>query len=171
MVWTQQSGDSQVDAVDTTSILGAFTGENLHAINYLNKAFDKKMEEIIKLNGELEQTRKEHEAHVVDLMKISEDKYNVLREMNTSLQDELLSEMTANAVFVQRIPFLEKQCEYENASAASSSFSKFSQEEFKELALKTSQERHELINELFKTLDSVFESHFISLVIDLIKFI
>ena len=48
----------------------------------------------------MEQTKKEHEAHVADLMNISEDKCNELQVKNTSLQDELLSEKTANVFFV-----------------------------------------------------------------------
>ena len=42
VVWTQQYGDPQVDAVDTASALGAFTGANFHAIDSLNREFDKK---------------------------------------------------------------------------------------------------------------------------------
>ena len=92
-------------------------------------------------------------------MKIFEDKQNELEVKNASLQDEFLGEKTSNAAFVERIALLEKQCEDATASAASSSFSKFSQEEFKELALKTNREHYELISELFKTLDSIFETH------------
>ena len=88
-MWTQQSGDPQVDVVDTASIWGAFKRTNLHAINSFNRAFDKQKEEIIKLKGELECTKKEHEDHVVDLMKITEDKCNELHVKNTSLPDEL----------------------------------------------------------------------------------
>ena len=54
---------------------------------------------------------------------------------------------------------LEKQYEDATASAASSSFSKFSQEEFKELAIWTNREHHDLVSELFKTLDNIFETH------------
>ena len=54
---------------------------------------------------------------------------------------------------------LEKQYEDATVSVASSSFFKFSQEEFKELALQTNSENHDLINELFKTLDDIFETH------------
>ena len=127
-MWTQQSGDPQVDAANTASVLGAFTGANLHTINSLNRVFDKKKEEITKLKEELEQTKKEHEAHVADLMKIYEDKCNEPKEKNTSLQDELISEKNANYFFVQRIALLENQYEYATTSATSSPFSKFSQE-------------------------------------------
>ena len=78
---------------------------------------------------------------------------------NTSLQDELLSEKTANVVFAHRISLLEKQCEYATASAASSLFSRFSQHEFKELAIRINQENHELISELFQTMDDIFETY------------
>ena len=59
-------------------------------------------------------------------MKISEEKHNELEVKNASLQDEFLGENTANVAFVKRIALLEKQCEDANASATSSSFSKFS---------------------------------------------
>ena len=67
-----------MDAADTASVLGAFTSANLHAINYLNMGFDKQKEEITKLKEELEESIKEHKAHVVDLMKISDDRFNEL---------------------------------------------------------------------------------------------
>ena len=41
ILWTQRSGDSQVDATDATSILGDFTGANFDAVNTLNREFDK----------------------------------------------------------------------------------------------------------------------------------
>ena len=56
---------------------------------------------------------------------------------------------------------LERQREDATASAASSSFSKFSQEEFKELAIRTNKEHHDLVCELFKTLDNIFETHMV----------
>ena len=42
IVWTQQSGDPQIDAVDSTTVLGASTGANLGAVLTLNKEFDKR---------------------------------------------------------------------------------------------------------------------------------
>ena len=54
---------------------------------------------------------------------------------------------------------LEIQCEDKTASVASSSYSKFSQEEFKELAIRTNKEHYDLVCELFKTLDNIFENH------------
>ena len=42
IVWTQQSGDPQVDAIDVASVLGDFTGANFHAVTTLNREFDKK---------------------------------------------------------------------------------------------------------------------------------
>ena len=54
IVWTQQCGDPQVDATDVASILGDFTSANFHDVNYLNREFDKKKEEIIILKDELE---------------------------------------------------------------------------------------------------------------------
>ena len=54
---------------------------------------------------------------------------------------------------------LERQYEDETASASSSSFSKFSQEEFKELDIQTNREHHDLFSELFKTVDNIFDTH------------
>ena len=42
IVWTQQSGDPQLDATDTAAALGAFIGANFHAVNTLNKEFDRR---------------------------------------------------------------------------------------------------------------------------------
>ena len=56
---------------------------------------------------------------------------------------------------------LERQCEYATASAASSSYSMFSQEEFKDLSFLTNKEHHYLVYELFKTLDNIFENHMV----------
>ena len=38
-------------------------------------------------------------------------------------------------------------------------FSKLSQEEFKELDLRTNREHYDLVNELFKSLNNIFETH------------
>ena len=54
---------------------------------------------------------------------------------------------------------LEIHCEYATASAASSSFSKFSQEEFKEIAIKTNREHFDFVCELFRNLADIFETH------------
>ena len=42
IVWTQQSGDPKVDAIDDASILGAFTGVKFDVVTTLNREFDKK---------------------------------------------------------------------------------------------------------------------------------
>ena len=42
IVWTQHSGDPQLDATDTTIALGAFTGANIHAVSNLNREFDRR---------------------------------------------------------------------------------------------------------------------------------
>ena len=78
---------------------------------------------------------------------------------NVSLHDELQREKITNATLVQKVTLLEKQYEDATTSAASSSFSKFSQEEFKEIALRTNRENHDLVCELFKTLDNICETH------------
>ena len=60
---------------------------------------------------------------------------------------------------MQKVSLLERQYEDATASAPSSLFSKFSQEEFKEMAIRTNREHHGLVSELFKTLDNIFETH------------
>ena len=55
----------------------------------------------------------------------------------------------------------ERQCEDSTASAGSSSYFKFSQEEFKELAIRTKREHYDLVCELFKTLADIFETHMV----------
>ena len=101
------------------------------------------------MKEELEENKRENEAHIANLMKISQDKYNEVQVKNVSLQDELQYEKNENATLMQRIALLEKQCEDANASADSYSFSRFSQQEFKELAIKTNHEHYDLITELF----------------------
>ena len=54
ILWTQLLGDPQVDATDAASILGAFTCANFDAINTMNREFDKKKAEIVRLKEELE---------------------------------------------------------------------------------------------------------------------
>ena len=73
-------------------------------------------------------------------MKTSQDKYNEVQVKIVFLQDELQYEKTANSTLMQRIALLEKKCEYATATATSYSFSRFSQQEFKELVIKTNQE-------------------------------
>ena len=148
VVWTQRSGDPQVDAIDAASILGSFTGANFDVVNTLNREFDKQKAEIVSLKEELEQLRRKHE-----------DKYDEIQVQNVSLRDELHRENTTNGTLVQKVALLERQYEDATTSATSSSFSKFSQEEFKELAIQTNREDHDLVSELFKTLDNIFETH------------
>ena len=159
IIWTQQFGDPQVDVVDTTTALGAFTGANLDAVNTLNRELERRKEEIIKLEEELDRTKREHNAYVVDLKRASENRLNELQLKNTSLQAELQNEQTTNTTITQRIAFLENQCEDATATADSSVLSKFSQQEFKDLAIQTNQEHHELVTELFKTMDDILETH------------
>ena len=92
IIWTQQSGDPQVDAVDTTKYLGAFTGENLDAINTLNMELDRIKEEISKLKEELDRTKRGHNTYVADLKREYEDMFNELELKNTSLWVELHNE-------------------------------------------------------------------------------
>ena len=56
---------------------------------------------------------------------------------------------------------LERQNEDATTSAASSSFSKFSQEEFKELVIRTNREHFDLVCELFRNLADIFETHIV----------
>ena len=56
---------------------------------------------------------------------------------------------------------LERQCEYATASASLSSYFKFFQEKFKELSIQTHKEHYDLVCELFKTLENIFETHMV----------
>ena len=67
IIQTWQSSDPQVDAVYTTTTLGAFIGANLYAVNTLNRELDRRKEEISKLEEELDRTKREHKTYVVDL--------------------------------------------------------------------------------------------------------
>ena len=137
-----------MDATDTSSILGDFIGANFDAVNNLNREFKKQKVEIVRLKEELEKIKRQHE-----------DRYDELQVRNVFLHDELQREKTTNATLVQKVASLEKKYEDATTSAASSSFSKFSQDEFKELALRANREHHDLVSELFKTLDNIFETH------------
>ena len=46
-----------MDAIDATSVLGAFTGANFDVVNTLNREFDKQKAEIVRLKEELEQLK------------------------------------------------------------------------------------------------------------------
>ena len=85
--------------------------------------------------------------------------YDELEVKNASLHDELQREKATNSTLVQKVALLEKQYEDATESANSSSFSKFSKEEFKELAIWTNREHHDLVSELFKNLNNFFETH------------
>ena len=121
---------------------------NFDVVSTLNIEFDKQKVKIVRLKEELEQIKRQHE-----------DMYDELQVNNVSLHDELQRETTTNSNLVQKVALLEIQYEDAIASAASSSFSKFSQEEFKDLVIQTNWEHHDLVIELFKTLDNIFETH------------
>ena len=122
----------------------------MNVVNSLNREFDKKKEKIINLKVALEQLKKQHE-----------EKQNELQLKNVTLSVELQREKNDNATLVQKVAVLERKNEDATASATSSSFSKFSQEEFKELAIRTNREHYDLVCELFKTLDDIFETHMV----------
>ena len=134
-----------MDATDAASVLEDFTGANFDTVNTLSREFDKQKVEIIILKEELEEVKRQHE-----------DMYDELQVSNVGLHYELQREKTTNATLVQKVALLEKQYEDATASAASYSFSKFSQEDFKEIALRTNREHHDLVSKLFKTLDNIF---------------
>ena len=87
--------------------------------------------------------------------------YDELQEKNVALSEELQREKVFNVTFVQKVALLERQCVDATVSATSSSFSKFSQEEFKKLAIRTNKEHYDLVCELFKTIDNIFETHMV----------
>ena len=80
---------------------------------------------------------------------------------NATLSEELQKEKNDNTTLFQKVAVLERKNEDANASASSSSFSKFSQEEFKELVIRTNREHYDLICELFKTLTDIFQTHMV----------
>ena len=98
----------------------------------------------------LEQLKKQHE-----------EKYDESQLKNITLSVELHRENTDNATLVQKVAILERQNEDATTSAASSSFSRFSKEEFKELAIRTNREHFDLVCELFRTLVDIFETQIV----------
>ena len=95
------------------------------------------------------------------LKKQHEDKQDELQMNNVTLREEMQREKDDNATLVQKVVVLERKNEDATASATSSSFSKFSQEEVKELAIRTNMEHYDLICELFKNLVDIFETHMV----------
>ena len=136
VLWTSQSNDPQYYATYVTFVLGTFTGANMDAINSLNREFDKQKAEIISLKVALEKLKKQHE-----------DKQDDLQLKNVALSEELQKEKNDNATLVQKVAVLERKIEYETTITASSSFSRFFQEEFKELAIRTNREHFDLVCE------------------------
>ena len=78
IVWTQQFGDSHIDALDSATTFGAFTSANLDAMVTLNKEFDKRKEEMKNLEEELDEVKREHKTHVENMEKAYEDMYKEL---------------------------------------------------------------------------------------------
>ena len=116
----------------------------MDVVNSLNIEFDKQNAEIVSLKEALEQLKKQHG-----------DKQDELQLKNVILSVELQREKNDNATLVQKVVVLERQIEDATASAASYSFSKFSQEELKELAIRTNREHYYLVCELFNNLDDI----------------
>ena len=88
-------------------------------MNTLNWEFDKQKEKIVRVKEEMVQLKRKHE-----------NSYDEIQEMNVSLSEELQRERIVNVTFIQKVALLERQCEDAIASATSSSYSKFSQEEY-----------------------------------------
>ena len=112
-----------------------------------------------RLHEELDDVKRQHKTHVENLEKASKDKFKELQIKNASLQDELQNEKTMNAANTQRIALVIRQCEDATASAASSAFFRFSKQEFQDLAIQVNQEHHDLIAEMFRNMDEIFETY------------
>ena len=76
------------------------------------------------MKEEMEQNKRDHEAHIANIIKTSQDKYNGVHVKNVSVQDELKHQKIANGTLMPRIALTKKQCEDEISSATSSSFSR-----------------------------------------------
>ena len=68
---------------------------------------------------------------------------------------------TMNTANTQRIALLIRQCEYATASTTSSAFFRFSKQEFQDLAIQVNKEHHDLITEMFRSLDDIFRLMFL----------
>ena len=64
--------------MDSSTTLGAFIGANLDVVLTLNKEFDKRKEEMKRLEEELAEVKRDHKNHVENLEKASEDKFKEL---------------------------------------------------------------------------------------------
>ena len=106
----------------------------------------------------MDRIKMEHKNYVVDLEIVYEDRFKELQLKNTSIQAEFRNGKAIKATITQRIALLEKQAKDATASATSSAFSKFSQQEFKDLAINTNQEHNELLTKLFNTLNDIMET-------------
>ena len=72
--------------MDSTTNLDAFTGVNLDALLTLNKEFDKRKEEMKRIQEELDEVKRQHKNHVENIEKASEDRFKELQLKNSSLQ-------------------------------------------------------------------------------------
>ena len=84
---------------------------------------------LFSLKEALEQLKKQHE-----------DKHDELQLKNVTLSVELQRENNDNATLVEKVAVLERKNEYAIATVASSSSSRFSQEEFRDIAIRSNKE-------------------------------
>ena len=94
--------------MDSTTVLGAFTGSNPSSVLTLNKEFNKRKEEMKRVEELLVEVKREHKTHVENLEKASNDKFKKLWLKNAPLQDELQNEKTTNATNTERMDLLVK---------------------------------------------------------------
>ena len=114
--------------------MGSFAGANYDSASSLNKEIEMKEQELQKIKQEQSHAMARHQSEMQELKDGYEHKIKQLQEKNNLLKNRLEEGKCLNNKHDQKISTLKQQLKDFQLTSATSSFSKFTEEELKQLA-------------------------------------
>ena len=116
--------------------MGSFVGAKYDSSSSLNKEIEMKEEDLWRIKQEQSQVIARHQSEMQELKDGYEHRIKQLQEKNNLLKKNLEESQGINVKHVENITALEQQLKYFQLLSVASSFSKFAEEEFRELAFR-----------------------------------
>ena len=139
--------------------MGAFAGSNYDSVVSLNKEIEEKEQELWRFKQEQYQANEHHKNELQNLKNNYEDQLKHLQEKNDLLKQNLEETPGPNVKHVEKITTLEQQLEDFQFIYVASSFSKFTKEEFQELASNIQHDFNKVMVCLFEGLNVIQETY------------
>ena len=110
--------------------MGAFVRENYDSVSLINKDVEEKEQELQRSKHEQAHANIHHQQELQDLRNEYEEKLRQLQDQNNLLKQQLEEEKGVNDEHIQKITTLEEHLKDFQFVSITSSFSKFTEENF-----------------------------------------